>query len=158
LVKYYGAEKDGISLRGPMHTLPAKDRMALVSVVQLPNHSLTDEQLEGAKRCAAFLREYLPQHFTEYADVVMVGDYVMVDITLRMLQPLELKRAQGFDDSYIIDRGLFLNAETGDYEWRPITKTEQVRLVGNSVCPDEAEALVRANAAPLIELYQRLAA
>ncbi|MCS3467141.1 DNA (cytosine-5)-methyltransferase 1 [Pseudomonas sp. JUb42] len=158
LVKYYGAEKDGISLRGPMHTLPAKDRMGLVSVVQLPNHSLTDEQLDGAKRCAAFLREYLPQHFTEYADVVMVGDYVMVDITLRMLQPLELKRAQGFDDSYIIDRGLFLNAETGDYEWRPITKTNQVRLVGNSVCPDEAEALVRANAAPLIELYQRLAA
>jgi DNA (cytosine-5)-methyltransferase 1 len=62
LVKYYGAEKNGILLSGPMHTLPAKDRMALVSVVQLPNHPLTDEQLERARRCAAFLREYLPNN------------------------------------------------------------------------------------------------
>jgi hypothetical protein len=31
-------------------------------------------------------------------------------------------------------------------------------LIGNSVCPDEAEALVAANAADIIELYQRLAA
>jgi DNA (cytosine-5)-methyltransferase 1 len=87
----------------------------------------------------------------------MVGDYVTVDITHRMLQPQELKRAQRFGESYIIDRGLFPNAETGEYGWRPVNRTEQVRLVGNSVCPDEAEALVRANAAPLIDLGQRLA-
>ena len=31
-------------------------------------------------------------------------------------------------------------------------------MIGNSVCPDEAEALVGANAADIIELYQRLAA
>ena len=29
---------------------------------------------------------------------------------------------------------------------------------GNSVCPDEAEALVRANASDIIELYRSLAA
>lgn len=39
--------------------------------------------------------------------------YVLVDITLRMLQPPELKRAQGFDESYIIDRGLFVDPVTG---------------------------------------------
>lgn len=43
-------------------------------------------------------------------------------------------------------------------QWRDINKTDQVRLIGNSVCPDEAEALVAANAADIIELYQRLAA
>lgn len=157
LVKYYGNEKDGISLTEPMHTLPTKDRVALVEVVQVPD-TLTPEQLEGARRCAAFMHEYLPEHFKDPAEMVMVGGYVLVDITLRMLQPPELKAAQGFDKDYIIDRGLFVDPVTGAEEWRDINKTDQVRLIGNSVCPDEAEALVSANAADIIELYQRLAA
>lgn len=157
LVKYYGNEKDGISLTEPMHTLPTKDRVALVEVVQVPD-TLTPEQLEGARRCAAFMHEHLPEHFKDPADLVMVGGYVLVDITLRMLQPPELKAAQGFDKDYIIDRGLFVDPVTGAEEWRDINKTDQVRLIGNSVCPDEAEALVSANAADIIELYQRLAA
>lgn len=157
LVKYYGNEKDGISLTEPMHTLPTKDRVALVEVVQVPD-TLTPEQLEGARRCAAFMHEHLPEHFKDPADLVMVGGYVLVDITLRMLQPPELKAAQGFDKDYIIDRGLFVDPVTGTEEWRDINKTDQVRLIGNSVCPDEAEALVSANAADIIELYQRLAA
>ena len=157
LVKYYGNEKDGISLTEPMHTLPTKDRVALVEVVQVPD-TLTPEQLEGACRCAAFMHEHLPEHFKDPADLVMVGGYVLVDITLRMLQPPELKAAQGFDKEYIIDRGLFVDPITGVEEWRDINKTDQVRLIGNSVCPDEAEALVSANAADIIELYQRLAA
>jgi DNA (cytosine-5)-methyltransferase 1 len=157
LVKYYGNEKDGISLTEPMHTLPTKDRVALVEVVQVPD-TLTPEQLEGARRCAAFMHEHLPEHFKDPADLVMVGGYVLVDITLRMLQPPELKAAQGFDKDYIIDRGLFVDPVTGAEEWRDINKTDQVRLIGNSVCPDEAEALVAANASDIIELYQRLAA
>lgn len=157
LVKYYGNEKDGISLTEPMHTLPTKDRVALVEVVQVPD-TLTPEQMEGARRCAAFMHEYLPEHFKAPAEMVMVGGYVLVDITLRMLQPPELKAAQGFDRDYIIDRGLFVDPATGTEEWRDINKTDQVRLIGNSVCPDEAEALVAANAADIIELYQRLAA
>ncbi|KIC79207.1 DNA cytosine methyltransferase [Pseudomonas sp. C5pp] len=158
MVKYYGAEKDGISMREPVHTIPSKDRMAVVQVVQLHSHTLTDEQLAGARKCAAFMRKYLPQHFTEHADVVMVGDYVMVDITLRMLKPHELKRAQGFRADYIIDRGLFLDEETGRLYWKAISGADQVKLLGNSVCKDEARALVAANASDLIELYQRLAA
>jgi DNA (cytosine-5)-methyltransferase 1 len=157
LVKYYGNEKDGISLTEPMHTLPTKDRVALVEVVQVPD-TLTPEQLEGARRCAAFMHEHLPEHFKDPADLVMVGGHVLVDITLRMLQPPELKAAQGFDKDYIIDRGRFVDPVTGAEEWRDINKTDQVRLIGNSVCPDEAEALVSANAAEIIELYQRLAA
>ncbi|WP_439895268.1 DNA cytosine methyltransferase [Pseudomonas syringae] len=157
LVKYYGNEKDGISLTEPMHTLPTKDRVALIEVVQVPD-TLTPEQMEGARRCAAFMHEYLPEHFKDPAEMVLVGGYVLVDITLRMLQPPELKRAQGFPESYIIDRGLFVDPETGAEEWRGVNKTDQVRLIGNSVCPDEAEAIVAANAADLIEMYRRLAA
>lgn len=157
LVKYYGNEKDGIALTEPMHTLPTKDRVALIEVVQVPD-TLTPEQMEGARRCAAFMHEYLPEHFKDPAEMLLVNGYVLVDITLRMLQPPELKRAQGFSESYIIDRGLFVDPETGAEQWRDVNKTDQVRLIGNSVCPDEAEAIVAANAADLIEMYRRLAA
>ncbi|MDR8369285.1 DNA cytosine methyltransferase [Pseudomonas lactis] len=157
LVKYYGREKDGISLNEPMHTLPTKDRVAVVETVEVPD-ALTPDQMEGARRCAAFMHKYLPEHFKDPAEMVMVGGYVLIDITLRMLQPPELKAAQGFDKDYIIDRGLFVDPFTGAEEWRDVKKADQVRLIGNSVCPDEAEALVAANAADIIELYQRLAA
>lgn len=60
----------------------------------------------------------------------------VVDIGIRMLSPRELARAQGFPDEYQIDAG-----PSG----RTLTKTEQVRLIGNSVCPQVAEAIVAAN-------------
>ncbi len=48
----------------------------------------------------------------------------------------ELYRAQGFPESYVIDKGA-----AGE----PITKTAQVRMCGNSVCPPLARAIVAAN-------------
>lgn len=62
--------------------------------------------------------------------------YQIVDIGLRMLAPRELYRAQGFPDSYIIDHGA---------DGRPLTKTAQVRMCGNSVCPPLSRAIVGAN-------------
>ncbi len=53
-----------------------------------------------------------------------------------MLTPRELYRAQGFPADYIIERGA---------DGRALTKTAQVRLCGNSVCPPIARALVAAN-------------
>lgn len=157
LVKYYGNEKDGVSLHEPMHTLPTKDRVAVIEVERVMS-ALTPEQLEGARRCAAFMHENLPEHFKAPADLVMLDGYVLVDITLRMLKPPELKKAQGFSHDYIIDRGFFVDPETGIGQWRDINITDQVKLIGNSVSPYEAEALVRANAGDLIDLYRRLAA
>jgi DNA (cytosine-5)-methyltransferase 1 len=58
--------------------------------------------------------------------------YVIADIRMRMLQPRELARAQGFDDSYLL---------TG-------TKREQVARIGNSVCPPVARAVVEAQFGP----------
>lgn len=153
LVKYYGSGGQWQGMGEPMHTVPTRDRMGLVRAVQLPADALTAEQLAGARRCAAFLHEQLPEHFPQLVDAVLVGDHVLVDVTLRMLVPRELARAQGFPDSYIINRGLF-EVSPGVFEERPITKTDQVRLIGNSVCPAEAEALVAANAADLIALYR----
>lgn len=63
-------------------------------------------------------------------------DYYIADIGMRMLQPRELYRAQGFPDSYQIDAMM---------DGKPLTKTAQVRMCGNSVSPTVATALVRAN-------------
>lgn len=109
-----------------------------------------------AALCAAFLLKYYqqggqwsgldePMHTLVskarmgLVTVAIAGEkYALVDIGMRMLQPRELARAQGFPDSYIL---------TG-------TKSEQVARIGNSVCPPVAEALVRAQ---LPELARRAA-
>jgi DNA (cytosine-5)-methyltransferase 1 len=62
--------------------------------------------------------------------------YAIADIGMRMLQPRELYRAQGFPDSYVIDRGA---------DGRPLSKAAQVRMCGNSVCPPLSRAIVSAN-------------
>ncbi|MFX4223502.1 MAG: DNA cytosine methyltransferase [Thalassobaculum sp.] len=72
--------------------------------------------------------------------VTIAGDtYALVDIGMRMFTPRELYRAQGFPDSYVIDAGL-----AG--KW--LTKTAQIRMCGNSVCPPVAAAIVSANMRP----------
>jgi DNA (cytosine-5)-methyltransferase 1 len=62
------------------------------------------------------------------------AEYAIVDIGMRMLEPRELARAQGFDDSYVL---------TG-------TKSQQIARIGNSVCPRLAAAIIGANLDPVI--------
>ena len=74
--------------------------------------------------------------------------WFIADIGLRMLTPLELYRANGFPEDYIIDR---------DYLGNVYGKSKQVARCGNAVCPPLATALVRANLPewceqPIIEL------
>jgi DNA (cytosine-5)-methyltransferase 1 len=65
--------------------------------------------------------------------------YFIADIGMRMLTPRELARAQGFPAWYVLE-------QTAD--GTPITKTAQVRGIGNSVCPPIAAALAAANYSP----------
>ncbi|WP_265611331.1 DNA cytosine methyltransferase [Enterococcus faecalis] len=62
--------------------------------------------------------------------------YRIVDITMRMLQPHELAKAQGVPDTYVLDK---------DKNGKKISKSKQVARIGNMVVPNCAEALVRAN-------------
>jgi DNA (cytosine-5)-methyltransferase 1 len=62
-------------------------------------------------------------------------EYVIADIGLRMLTPRELYRAQGFPERYQI---------APEFEGKPLSKTAQVRMCGNSVCPPLAAAMARA--------------
>lgn len=63
-------------------------------------------------------------------------EYYISDIGLRMLQPKELYRAQGFPDDYVIDH---------DYTGKTYPKTKQVARCGNAVPPAFAKALVESN-------------
>jgi DNA (cytosine-5)-methyltransferase 1 len=63
--------------------------------------------------------------------------YKIVDIRMRMLSPKELFKANGFPSDYIINP-IMPNG-------KPMTKTDQVKMVGNSVCPPLAKAIVRKN-------------
>jgi DNA (cytosine-5)-methyltransferase 1 len=119
----------------------------------LVSFELSPEHEEGALRVAAFLISYYGTENMSGCDkpaptittkdrlglvTVMVRGtpYVIVDIRLRMLQPAELYRAQGFPTDYIITHGA---------DGKPFTKTEQVHMCGNSVSPPPMAALARAN-------------
>ena len=62
----------------------------------------------------------------------------IVDIRLRMLKPEELKLAQGFPASYVIDRY---------WNGKAVPKSDQVAKIGNSVAPPMARKIVAANMA-----------
>ncbi|MEW2925112.1 DNA cytosine methyltransferase [Pseudomonas juntendi] len=119
----------------------------------LVEYKLSPEHEEGALRVAAFLISYYGTENISAADApaptvttkdrlglvtvfVKGTPYVIVDICLRMLQPHELYRAQGFPASYIIDKGA---------DGKTFTKTEQVHMCGNSVSPPPMAALAKAN-------------
>lgn len=153
-VKYYSTGGQWQGLAEPMHTVPTKGRMGLVQTIQVPAAALSEEHAAKARECAHLLHEYLPEHFPTPADMVLVGDYVLVDITLRMLRPRELFRAQSFPESYVIDEIpnpdlLFKDGvQVGDpmkIPRIPLTATAQVRMCGNSVAPVQAEMLIRGN-------------
>lgn len=71
-------------------------------------------------------------------------DYELSDIGLRMLVARELYRGQGFPDSYIINI-IVEKIRRGKKVMVPLTGTAKVRMCGNSVCPDVAEAIIRSN-------------
>lgn len=166
-VKYYSSGGQWQGLAEPMHTLPTKGRMGLVQTIQVSANCLSPEHAARARKCAALLHKYLPEQFQRPADLVLIGDWVLVDITLRMLRPRELFRAQGFPEHYIIDeipdpKLLFKDGTQAANPLAvpriPLTATAQVRMCGNSVSPYQAKALVLANFAHERLIYGREAA
>jgi DNA (cytosine-5)-methyltransferase 1 len=139
LQKYYGTEQDP-RLDEPSHTVTTKHRFGLIeSIIAC---GLTEEQLAGALRVARFLRDHGVEFDGAFA---MVRGFVIVDLGMRMLIPRELFRAQGFSESYVIDRAWLVDPATGSVEEVKLTKEQQIRMCGNSVCPDVMKALVTAN-------------
>lgn len=148
LERQFGASV-GQGLDGPALTITAGGG----GKSSLDELQLSPEVEAGALRVAAFLISYYGTEnvsdANEPAPTITTRDrlalvtvtikgtpYVIVDICLRMLQPAELYKAQGFPGDYIISHGA---------DGKPFTKTQQVHMCGNSVSPPPMAALARAN-------------
>lgn len=157
----------GSDLAEPVHTITAKDHNSLVvSHLSKMKNGCTGQELDEPIHTLttvnqfAEVRAFLTAFYGNEKDgnsvdeplrtiptrdrfgLVTIGkqDYEISDIGFRMLQPVELFKAQGFPESYIFTHG------TDEHGQKiTLTKTEQTRMVGNSVCPQLARALVEAN-------------
>ena len=132
LVKLRGTCRDGQRTNDPMPTVTAGGLH--VGEVKTTLAIETYDQ-QRADQTLAFLREYCGADCDGLVIISGVA-YRIVDIGMRMLQPAELYRAQGFPEWYIIDC---------DYMGNRYAKDKQVARCGNAVPPPFAEALVRAN-------------
>jgi len=130
----------GQPLSEPVHTITGKDTKAVVAA------HLAKSETGNMQAVAALLIKYYgaggqqqtleePLHtIVSKARFGLVTvdidgeEYAVTDIGMRMLQPRELARAQGFGDDYQLIG----------------TKTQRVARIGNSVCPPLAQALVEA--------------
>jgi len=132
LVKLRGTCRDGQAIDVPAPTITAGGTHAALVHAFLVKYYGADQD----PRLESPLHTITTRDRFGLVTVQVEGEpYYIADIGLRMLQPRELFRAQGFPDSYVIDHA----------GGKPLTKTAQVRMCGNSVCPPMAAALVRAN-------------
>jgi DNA (cytosine-5)-methyltransferase 1 len=123
LIRYNGTSGPE-ALGKPLSTIDTKDRFALITL------TLDREVSERAMRVAAFLGYDAP--------IVLEIDgeqWVLVDIGFRMLTARELFLCQGFPPSWRIDL---------EFNGKPLTKTAQIKCVGNSVPPHLMRAVGRA--------------
>ncbi len=123
LAKHYGGVV-GQPLTRPLGTVTAQDHHSLVVAFLVAYYGTGTASPVDAPVPTVVSRD-------RFGLVVVDIDgepHAIADIGMRMLQPRELARAQGFPDDYVL---------TG-------TKTQQVARIGNSVCPPVARALVEA--------------
>lgn len=157
---YTGAGSDA---EAPLDTVTAKDHNSLVTAHimtmrknmdgQKADEPLSTVACSGAHHAEvqAFLVKYFSggaaKSIEEPLDTVTTKDrfglvtihgqeYIITDIKMRMLEPRELFRAQGFPEDYIIEH---------DADGNPYPRNKQVARCGNAVTPPVPAALVRAN-------------
>lgn len=148
LVKLYGTCRDGQPTDQPMPTITAGGQhVGHVSATMIADHEITEPSQQHVEEVEAFLREQLGDDVSPFLSIEGVT-YRIVDISIRMLQPRELYRAQGFPEWYIIDR---------DYLGNRYAKDKQVARCGNAVPPQLVEALVRANLPELCTTAEQVA-
>lgn len=171
LSKYYagGYTGAGSAADEPIHTITARDHNALVTShlikfkgtnigqnVDTPVQTITAGGFHFGEVRALLIKYYgqgIGQKVSDPLDTVVSKDrfglvtvhgidYQIIDIGMRMLTPRELFRAQGFPDTYIIDR---------DADGNRYPKSKQVARCGNAVPPPFTKALGEANLPELIE-------
>jgi len=133
VAKHYSMRGDGSNvaqaITAPLGAITTRDHHALVEMY-------TADRVDHGAEASALLAA----HGVELP-------YPVIDIGMRMLTPRELFRAQGFADEYRIDPVV---------NGKPLSKTAQIRMCGNSVSPPIAAAIVSAQFG--LESHRRRAA
>lgn len=134
LVKYYRDGGQFQRVDEPMHTVTTKARIGLVTATLSDPKDLTPAQIASASAIADLFRLHVTSRIEH--QFVQVGGQVITDIGIRMITPREAARSQGFPEDFVIDTGA---------DGERIALADQMKLVGNSVCPAVAHALAKAN-------------
>lgn len=161
LAKHYGGNYTGpgVSMDEPAHSVTTVDHHAVVAshLVKLRGTCRDGQSLDvpmptitaGGQHVGevrTFLETYCGESDDEWLVTIDGVKYQIVDIGMRMLQPHELYKAQGFPDGYVIDQ---------DYRGNRYAKDKQVARCGNAVPPPFARALVEANLPELCAVQQQ---
>jgi DNA (cytosine-5)-methyltransferase 1 len=158
LAPFYGegSGKTGHTPAEPLPTVPSKDRFAMVALETCAHWAFPAPAFKRVRQVGRWARKMLGAKVVDHLLWVLdpeTGEkfpllflrvrgeiHLITDIAMRMLRPRELARAQGFPDWYVIDR-------TAD--GKPVSKADQVKLIGNSVPPQLARAIAKANVVDL---------
>jgi len=140
LTKFFGTAGAGASVEVPFPTITAGGEHGGGHVAEV-RAFLTKYYSSGGQGRHQNMDLFDPLHTVtskaRFGLVVIAGEaYQIVDIGLRMIEPHELFAATSFPEDYDI---------RPEFGGKPITKTQQTKLVGNAVCPVNAEALAAAN-------------
>ena len=131
ILKFKGTCRDGQPVDAPLHTIQAQGTHYGEVRAFLMAYYGSDQDSRLERPLATVMTR------DRFGLVTVHGEpYQIVDIGMRMLTPRELALATSFPDNYILDPM---------YDGKPLSKTDQVWMIGNAVCPVVAEALVRAN-------------
>lgn len=126
---------DGQTVKEPLSTITTKEHHAVISAY-LTKLTGSEDNLGYWSQIRDILNKYAGYHIGEDEILIIEIDgvqYFLADISMRMLEPRELAKAQGFPEDYVLK-------VNGSY-----SKSAQIARIGNSVCPVMAEVLVRAN-------------
>jgi DNA (cytosine-5)-methyltransferase 1 len=141
LVNLKGTDRRGAAIDAPVSAITAQGgHLAELRAFLIKYH--------GAGGQHADARRPMPTIDTrDRIGVVTVRgvEYQIVDIGMRMLTARERFNAQGFPPDYVIDLNVPRVDSNGALVMARITGDQQGRMVGNSVSPPVAAALVRAN-------------
>jgi DNA (cytosine-5)-methyltransferase 1 len=162
----------------PLSTITGRGtQQQLVETTLIEADALPPDMLASAVKVAAFLIKYYGNEDDGHGLAAPLGTvttrdrfavitvtlrsdsgdattFVLVDIGMRMLEPRELAKAQGFPDGYILAPVCTYRTDSGNLKHGPLPKSQQIAKIGNSVVPALAEALVRANLPELCERAQ----
>lgn len=148
ITKLYGTSQDGQPMDAPLATVTGSGQHLAETRAFLVSFYGTDQDSGNVLNPIPTVTSK-----DRFALITVNGvQYEIVDIGMRMLQPRELYRAQGFPESYKIEvpHDYVVTKKVKGKKVKKVirkilTKTAQVRMCGNSVCPPMARAIIAAN-------------